>query len=771
MTTQNAINLQDVGIATYDGVGNFASRVIVSGDGLYIINGDGVVGNPTLSSAAIPVGFEDPSNDAQISFVNGTRTLTVSPQVSAYSYWSDGARYTKNGSESIVITNTEGLHYVYFDGATLTSTTTFSTDIITKYAIVAIIYWDATNSKQLYLGQEHLHTREMSGLTHASLHQTRGFALDTGGALTDFVTDASGALASHAQFGNEATIAWDEDARFSYSARTSTANIAVYYRSGADASNIWRIDESASFGVLTTGTGRAAYNQNNAGTWQQTEVTNNQFVLAHVFVMNDSDREFGVVQGQADYATLTAARDGAETEIVDIILEGLPTAEFKFLGTIIYQTSNSYGNAVKSRTRTVNVAGDDYIDLRDFGVTRGGVSSSLTDHGALTGLGDDDHTQYLLADGSRALAGAWDMGSQATTNVNITSGSISGITDLAVADGGTGASNAGDARTNLGLVIGTNVQAWDAQLDDIAALAVTDGNFIVGNGSNWVAESGATARTSLGLGTIATQDANNVTISGGSITGITDLAVADGGTGASTLTDHGVLVGSGTSAVTALAVGTNGQVLVGSTGADPVFATITSTDASITITGGAGTLDLQVAGSGGGAWEYVGTYTISGDASIDIEDLSTDYSYEITVDHLVPGGDGDEIYFRMSNDNGTSFQSSGYWYSEEHVQKDAQDDSGSNNIAYIPLSQNDKIGTGTGERFYCRIWLYDVTNASNPAYIRYETAYISNLPDPTLMEGMGVSGTSNFACDAVQIYGNENNLGTGTIRLFRQVHS
>lgn len=42
------------------------------------------------------------------------------------------------------------------------------------------------------------------------------------------------------------------------------------------------------------------------------------------------------------------------------------------------------------------------------------------------------------------------------------------------------------------------------------------------------------ARTTLGLGTIATQAANNVAITGGSITGITDLAVADGGTGAST---------------------------------------------------------------------------------------------------------------------------------------------------------------------------------------------------------------------------------------------
>jgi hypothetical protein len=43
----------------------------------------------------------------------------------------------------------------------------------------------------------------------------------------------------------------------------------------------------------------------------------------------------------------------------------------------------------------------------------------------------------------------------------------------------------------------------------------------------------ATSRTNLGLGSISTQPANNVAITGGSITGITDLAVADGGTGAS----------------------------------------------------------------------------------------------------------------------------------------------------------------------------------------------------------------------------------------------
>lgn len=51
-----------------------------------------------------------------------------------------------------------------------------------------------------------------------------------------------------------------------------------------------------------------------------------------------------------------------------------------------------------------------------------------------------------------------------------------------------------------------NSQPVNVNLTALAGLAITDGNFIVGNGASWVAESGATARASLGLGTIATID-------------------------------------------------------------------------------------------------------------------------------------------------------------------------------------------------------------------------------------------------------------------------
>ena len=57
------------------------------------------------------------------------------------------------------------------------------------------------------------------------------------------------------------------------------------------------------------------------------------------------------------------------------------------------------------------------------------------------------------------ISGLGTIATQASSNVSITGGSITGITDLAVADGGTGSSTASGARTNLGLVIGTDVLA------------------------------------------------------------------------------------------------------------------------------------------------------------------------------------------------------------------------------------------------------------------------------------------------------------------------
>lgn len=76
--------------------------------------------------------------------------------------------------------------------------------------------------------------------------------------------------------------------------------------------------------------------------------------------------------------------------------------------------------------------------------------------------------------------------------------------------------------------------------------------------------------------------------------GGTDVPVTDGGTGASSLTDHGILLGSGTGAITPLGVAANGKIPIGSAGADPVLAAITQGSANqVVVTNGAGSITLS----------------------------------------------------------------------------------------------------------------------------------------------------------------------------------
>ena len=132
-----------------------------------------------------------------------------------------------------------------------------------------------------------------------------------------------------------------------------------------------------------------------------------------------------------------------------------------------------------------------------------------------------------------------DMAIQNSDNIQILGGSISGIDDLAVEDGGTGASTPEQAWINLNVDSAGTDNSTDVTLSDIPSnyLTLTDQEITVGivpielGGTASTSADGA--RANLRLGSIATQDSTSVSIVGGTIKKITDIAISDGGTGAS----------------------------------------------------------------------------------------------------------------------------------------------------------------------------------------------------------------------------------------------
>jgi hypothetical protein len=103
---------------------------------------------------------------------------------------------------------------------------------------------------------------------------------------------------------------------------------------------------------------------------------------------------------------------------------------------------------------------------------------------------------------------------------------------------------------------------FSGQLAGTIASATTATTQAPGDNTTKVATTAFVENIASTLGTMSTQNANNVNITGGSIAGITDLAVADGGTGSSTLSANAVLLGNGTSALQTVAPGTANNVLV-----------------------------------------------------------------------------------------------------------------------------------------------------------------------------------------------------------------
>ena len=241
-------------------------------------------------------------------------------------------------------------------------------------------------------------------------------------------------------------------------------------------------------------------------------------------------------------AILTKTNSSIPTEIIgtsNIADSAVTTAKIAadaVDGTKIADDSINSEHYVDGSIDTAHIADSQITTAKitDANVTTAKIAADAVDG---TKIADDSINSEHYVDGSIDTAHIAD--SQITTakiaDSQITSAKI---TDGTIVNADINASAAIDAtkihdgtisNTEFGFLNGvsSNIQtqldakgASNANLNTIGGLSNSDGNFIVGSGSTWVAENGSTARTSLGLGTISTQAANSVAISGGTITGL-----------------------------------------------------------------------------------------------------------------------------------------------------------------------------------------------------------------------------------------------------------
>lgn len=332
-----------------------------------------------------PTGFPN-TTDSAITTTDGTREVTIAPTSASFDYYITNVKYTKSTSESIVISNVSGEHFIYYNGATLSETTTFSDALLISYAYIASVYWNATTSKFVHVGDER-HGISMSPYTHRDLHYGLGTVFVSGLTPADF-TIGDGSLDSHAQFSISSGVILDEDLKLAITAKPQTGSIRLLYLSGT----IWTY--STTTGAYYSDNTKLSYNKNDSGTWGLQAVTDGNYVLGHIVSTND--HLHSVILGQNEYTTISEAQQAAANELSSLYLVGLPLEDWMFVATVIYQSNSTYANAMKGRVVEVST-GVDFIDWREKKLNS--TAGAPTSHSNLSNLTADDHLQYVMVNG------------------------------------------------------------------------------------------------------------------------------------------------------------------------------------------------------------------------------------------------------------------------------------------------------------------------------------------------------------------------------------
>ncbi len=360
-----------------------------------------------------------------------TRVVTLTPVGADVPYFCKGELLRFTGTKTLTVNSTAGKHFICFNCTTQVLEDLGSSfpiaQLLSTHLYVVNVYVDETGAAIINGKERHsvafLKKDWLYKHTHLSTQYTSGMAP------TVTSIDGNGSSNDHARFSVTVGSMDDEDITHTITAKLSADPIYKLYKSAGGYWGRYLSTDSAS-GVVTTGSGRAAYNPPAGGL---IEVTNNNYVLSHLFALNDET--FKVILGQAEYATSNAAKLAASTELSALVLQGLAPEEYVAVATFIYQTSNSYANSSKSRIISVDT-GVSFIDWRTTKINPV-AGTSASNHNNLSGIQGGTGGEYYHLTSSKyseVTAGTvtTNAGSATLTNKDIDGGTASNTSRLTV---------------------------------------------------------------------------------------------------------------------------------------------------------------------------------------------------------------------------------------------------------------------------------------------------------------------------------------------------
>jgi hypothetical protein len=347
-----------------------------------------------------------------------------------------------------------------------------------------------------------------------------------------------------------------------YNQTTQTQNGIYTVTTVGDGATAWvltRATDADSYGGNGTGLsyGTTVFVQEGAGsgelytcntsgtiTFGTTNITFAQIASAAIYAAGTGLDLTGTTFSHTDTSSQASVDNSGNTFIQDVTLDGFGHVTGLTSATAVINdgtlTMGVSGTGLSgSASFTANQSGGSTFTVTS-NATNANTGSTIVARDASGNFSAGTISAALSGNASTATALATGRTISLTGDVTGTSGSFDGTGNVSIT-----ATVADDSHNHVisnvdGLQTALDAkQPLDADLTTIAGLSSADGNFIVGSATGWVAESGATARTSLGLGalaTLSTVDASTITDNS---VGAAELNVSGNGTTAQFLRSDG----------------------------------------------------------------------------------------------------------------------------------------------------------------------------------------------------------------------------------------